>query len=284
MAIGKYLGVKVSENIQNSTADIISGALVRIYYTANDLDRTGDGDANDPEDFDENTLALYYFNETSGMWTKLTTNLSWVKEVGVNTTDVEVYGKKYAGYVWAYVSQLAMYGIAGKVLYNQPPDVSGAYPSKEYLWPPNHIFVNVTIEGVTDPDGDPVTIRILNITSDEPTASTYWFCGYHHCHCYHHRHCHHNCSAYYAPDAYGIGTDTAHLRAERLGNGNGRVYVITFVASDGRGGETVGSVKVYVPHDRRGGTWHCVDDGQNYDATEINWAEPHCGQWSCDND
>jgi hypothetical protein len=285
LAVGKYLEVKVSGNVQNSTADIISGALVQIYYTAKDLDRTGDGDANDPEDFDETTLALYYFDENSGKWTKLTTDLSWVMGFGVNTTDVEVYGKKYAGYVWAYVSHFTLYGITGRVLFNQPPDVSGAYPSKKYLWPPNHNFVNVTIEGVTDPDGDPVTITILNITSDEPTASTHWFCEHHHYHWHHHcRHRYANHSAYYAPDAYGIGTDTAHLRAERLGNGNGRVYEITFVASDGRGGETVGSVKVYVPHDRHECTWYCVDDGQNYDATVVNWAEPPCGQWSCDCD
>jgi hypothetical protein len=277
-AVGKYLEVKVSENVQNSTNDIITGALVQLYYTAADLDRTGDGDADDIDDFDENTLALYCFNESSGMWTKLTTNLSWVMAVGVNTTDVTLYGKSYSGYVWAYVSHLTLYGLAGLV--NRPPDVSGAYPSKEYLWPPNHKFVNITIEGVTDPDGDPVTIRILNITSDEPTASTNWFCKHHHLHCHHYCHCpcYYNCTAYSAPDAYGIGTDTAHLRAERLGNGNGRVYVITFVASDGRGGETVGSVKVYVPHDRHGCSWHCVDDGKNYDATEINWAEPDCGQ------
>jgi hypothetical protein len=237
------------------------------------------------DDFDENTLALYYFNESSGMWTKLATNLSWVMAVGVNTTDVEVYGKSYAGYIWAYVSHFTLYGISGRVLFNRPPDVSGAYPSKEYLWPPNHKFVNVTIEGVTDPDGDTVTIRILNITSDEPTASTHWLYKHHRFHChYHRRHRCENRSAYYAPDAYGIGTDTAHLRAERLGRGNGRVYVITFVASDGRGGETVGSVKVYVPHDRRGCAWHCIDDGQDYDATEINWAEPHCSQWRCDCD
>jgi hypothetical protein len=280
-AIGKYLEVKISENVQNSTSNKISGALIQIYYTAADLDRTGDGDANDPQDFDENTLMLYYFNESSGRWAKLTTNLSWVKEVGVNTTDVEVYGKKYAGYVWAYVSRFAFYGLAGRVLFNHPPDVSGAYPSKECLWPPDHKFVNVTIEGVTDPDGDPVTIRILNITSDEPTVSTPWLCGHHKFHYHHHCHCHHNCTVYDAPDAYGIGTDTAHLRAERLGNGNGRVYVITFLASDGRGGETVGSVKVYVPHDRSDGTWNCIDDGQLYDATQINWAEPPCYQWRC---
>ncbi len=136
---------------------------------------------------------------------------------------------------------------------NQPPDVTGAYPSTSCLWPPNHKFVDITIEGVTDPDGDPVTITITGITSDEPTASIEGAGG-----------------AKHAPDASGIGTDTASVRAERSGGGNGRVYEITFVASDGKGGETEGNVTVCVPHDRRQCTCDCIDDGQNYDATEIN--------------
>ncbi|MFZ2070652.1 MAG: hypothetical protein WAV32_03410 [Halobacteriota archaeon] len=135
---------------------------------------------------------------------------------------------------------------------NQPPNVDDAYPSISCLWPPNNKFVDVTIEGVTDPDGDVVTITITNITSDEPTASIKSAGG-----------------AKLAPDAYGVGTDTASLRAERSGTGNGRVYEITFVASDGKGGETEGSVFVKVPHDQSD---ECVsiDDGQIYDATEIN--------------
>ena len=270
--VGRYLEVEVSENVQNETDDNIIGALLQMYYSKEDLDRTGDGEVDDLEDFDENTLALYFLNETTGLWAKITEDLDWVRAVGVNTTDVEVYGTLYEGYVWAYVSRLPpLYAIAGRT-FNQPPDVSKAYPSQECLWPPNHSFVNITIEGVTDPDGDPITIEILNITSDEPTASTHWSCCEHLevdfdqylCGCEPQSCCH-------APDAHGIGTETAQLRAERFGNGNGRVYVITFVASDGRGGESVGNVAVYVPHDEHGGTCHCIDDGQYYDATETNW-------------
>lgn len=138
---------------------------------------------------------------------------------------------------------------------NRPPDVSEAYPSIDCLWPPNNKFVDITIGGVTDPDGDDVTITIANITSDEPSASIKGAGG-----------------AKHAPDADPdcIGTATARLRAERSGNGNGRVYEITFVASDGMGGESEGCVIVCVPHDPRKGTCECIDDGQNYDATEIN--------------
>ena len=43
--------------------------------------------------------------------------------------------------------------------------------------------------------------------------------------------------------------------------------MVHFLACDGRGGETEGSVSVYVPHDIRKGDIVCVDDGQLYDAT-----------------
>lgn len=135
---------------------------------------------------------------------------------------------------------------------NQPPNVTNAYPSIDCIWPPNNKFVDITIEGVTDPDGDAVTINITNITSDEPTASIKGAGGKNH-----------------APDAAGVGTATVEIRAERSGTLNGRVYEISFVASDGTE-ETEGSVTVCVPHDVRKGTCNCVDDGQNYDATIIN--------------
>ena len=250
-SVERYLEIKVSENAQNETNDIIKGALLQVYYTNANLDRTGDGDVNDIEDLDESTLVLYCLNETSGLWTKLDTNLDWVIDVGVNTTDVELYGTHYDGYVWAYVSRLnCLCAIAGRT-FNHPPDSSEAYPSKEYLWPPNHKFENITIEGVTDPDGDNIMITITGITSDEPTGSMPGGGGFEN-----------------APDAYGIGTETAWLRSERSGTGNGRVYVITFIANDERGGISTGSVKVYVPHDQRDNI--SIDDGQNYDATKIN--------------
>jgi hypothetical protein len=50
------------------------------------------------------------------------------------------------------------------------------------------------------------------------------------------------------------------------------MYEITFVASDGKGGECEGSVTVCVPHDYKGkcDCGSVIDDGQNYDATVIN--------------
>ncbi|MFJ5761646.1 endo-1,4-beta-xylanase [Neobacillus sp. NPDC093182] len=45
-------------------------------------------------------------------------------------------------------------------------------------------------------------------------------------------------------------TDSFKLRAERLGNGNGRVYTITYTATDKVGNVTTKSIEVSVPHDK----------------------------------
>lgn len=134
---------------------------------------------------------------------------------------------------------------------NEPPNISQAYASRECLWPPNHKMVDISIMGVTDPDDDPITITITGITSDEATASEKGAGG-----------------AKHAPDADGVGTDTASVRAERSGSGDGRVYVISFTASDGEGGVAEGSVEVSVPHDKSKKDCSAIDSGQNYDATQ----------------
>lgn len=135
------------------------------------------------------------------------------------------------------------------VLVNCPPDCSNAAPSIAALWPVNHKFVPITIVGVTDPDGDPVTITIDSIYQDEPVNVI----G----------------SGSSEPDGMGVGTDTAEVRAERSGTkkvpGNGRVYHITFTADDGVGGTCTGTVTVCVPHDKADS--ECVDDGPLYDST-----------------
>src|SRR5262247_771663 len=127
---------------------------------------------------------------------------------------------------------------------NQPPNCNGATPSISTIWPPNHKMINVTIEGVTDPDGDPVTINIDQIKQDEPTDGT----G----------------DGHTCPDGAGIGTSTAQVRAERSAQGDGRVYTIYFTASDGNGGNCQGIVTVCVPKSIKGS---CTNGGAIYDST-----------------
>ncbi|HET8798596.1 MAG TPA: hypothetical protein VFO89_12970, partial [Thermoanaerobaculia bacterium] len=131
---------------------------------------------------------------------------------------------------------------------NLPPDVSGAVPSKTRLFPPNGKFEEVDIDGVTDPDGDSVTITIESIRQDEPVDAA----G----------------DGATCPDAGGVGTPTAMLRAERAGGGDGRIYEIVFTADDGRGGTATGTVRVCVPHDMGNGNGEsCVDSVERYEST-----------------
>ncbi|HEX6097618.1 MAG TPA: hypothetical protein VF432_14920 [Thermoanaerobaculia bacterium] len=131
---------------------------------------------------------------------------------------------------------------------NQPPDVTRAVPSADRLFPPNGRFEEVDIEGVTDPDGDEVTITIDSIRQDEEVDA--------------------EGDGSTCPDGGGVGTSTATLRAERSGTGDGRVYEIAFTAGDGRGGTTPGTVRVCVPHDMGQGQGdNCADSAVRYDST-----------------
>src|SRR5207253_5086908 len=118
--------------------------------------------------------------------------------------------------------------------------------SPAVLWPPNHRFVNVSVVGVTDPDGDPLAVTITGITQDERLDG--------------------RGEGKTCPDASGVGSPTASLRAERQGGGDGRVYHISFTADDGRGGRCTGTVTVCVPHDQGHGRM-CVDQGPLVDST-----------------
>ena len=94
--------------------------------------------------------------------------------------------------------------------------------------------------GVTDPDGNAVTITVTGVTQDEPVNA--------------------KGDGNTSPDA-AIQAGSASVRAERSGNGNGRVYHISFRADDGQGGVCSGVVKVSVPHSMGKGLT-AIDDGQ----------------------
>jgi streptogramin lyase len=136
---------------------------------------------------------------------------------------------------------------------NRPPECGDAFADPDEIWPPNHKFVPVGILGVTDPDGDPITLTIDSIFQDEP-VDTFG-------------------DGTFTPDGLGVGTDTAEVRAERSGTnkvpGDGRVYHVGFTADDGRGGQCSGTVTICVPHDQEPGHV-CVDQGPLYDSTALS--------------
>jgi cysteine-rich repeat protein len=116
------------------------------------------------------------------------------------------------------------------------------------LWPPDHRMVEVDLlnaSGAWDPDGGLLELTVLSITQDEPVNGA----G----------------DGNTAPDGAGVGTGVAHVRRERSGRGNGRVYEITFEARDGTDGSCTGQVHVAVPKSRNRSS--AMDDGQVYDST-----------------
>jgi probable HAF family extracellular repeat protein len=127
---------------------------------------------------------------------------------------------------------------------NDPPHCGNAQPTVAVLWPPDHKLVPVDITGLSDPDNDPVSIAITGVTQDEPTNGL----G----------------DGDTCADAV-IQGGTVMLRAERAGKGNGRVYRISFTATDGQGGSCAGAVLVCVPRDMRPGTV-CVVDSLIYNS------------------
>ena len=125
---------------------------------------------------------------------------------------------------------------------NTPPTCDAATARPAMLWPPNHALVLVAVDGVVDSDGDPVSISATSVFQDEPVEG----------------------------QGSGMTEFDAQLaplavRAERSGQGNGRVYTISFTADDGRGGTWTGTVQVCVPHDRGAGS-ACIDDGARFNS------------------
>jgi len=114
LAMGKYLEIGSSDNLQGPGVDLVTELQLQILFTAGDLDRTGDGDFDDPADLDALSLSLWWFDESGGNWTRLSESLDWVDGLGVNTTNFTLYGKEYAGYLWANLSHLSLFGIAGR--------------------------------------------------------------------------------------------------------------------------------------------------------------------------
>jgi hypothetical protein len=116
---------------------------------------------------------------------------------------------------------------------NLPPVCSAASTSPNRLWPANHMFRTVTIGGITDPDGDPLTVTITAVTQDEPVKGSR--------------------DANTSPDARRTTlARSVLLRAERSALGDGRVYRVTFTATDPNGASCSGVVKVGVPRDQDG--------------------------------
>jgi hypothetical protein len=118
------------------------------------------------------------------------------------------------------------------------------------LWPPNHKYVTFDVSDLVvaardncDTTVDVDSVIIPRVTSDEPENS--------------------------GGDGNTTGDiviasdcKSVQLRAERMGDGNGRVYTLTFIATDRAGNVGTATKIVTVPHSQDGSA--AVDDGPQF--------------------
>jgi hypothetical protein len=111
------------------------------------------------------------------------------------------------------------------------------------LWPPNKSMHTINVSDLVatasdnfDPNVNLGSVVIASVSSDEGTAAS----G----------------DIVIAPDCKSV-----QLRADRDGDGDGRVYTLTFLARDASGNTSFVTAKVTVPHNQNG---TAVDSGPAY--------------------
>jgi flagellar hook capping protein FlgD len=113
-----------------------------------------------------------------------------------------------------------------------PPEIAVTV-DRDLLWPPNHKYGHIcaSVSATDDCDPNPV-VTFQGVTSSEPDAGL---------------------GNGDQPNDIVIGDDNCFdLRSERGASGPGRVYTITYCATDAAGHTTCGSATVTVPHDMTG--------------------------------
>ncbi len=113
----------------------------------------------------------------------------------------------------------------------EPPVIHNLFVTPPVLWPPNHKMKNITANYTsTDNCPGPITCAIT-VTSDEPQSGT----G----------------NGDQSPDWDILNDHHLKLRAERAGDGDGRVYTVKITCTDQYANSTSGTKTVLVPHDMR---------------------------------
>ncbi|MCL5104824.1 MAG: hypothetical protein M1133_12020 [Armatimonadetes bacterium] len=150
-------------------------------------------------------------------------------------------------------------GYATPVLYglriegrNLAPNLRDAVATAPIIGKHDHTMESVSVMGIKDPEGDPFEVAITGVTQDEPVLGL----G----------------PGDKSPDAIGVGGSSVWLRGERDEGtqdkpGNGRVYWVSFKATDALGAISTGRVKVQVPLTIKT-TDVAIDDKDHYDSTK----------------
>jgi hypothetical protein len=112
------------------------------------------------------------------------------------------------------------------------PSIATAIPSTASLWPANHKMVRITVAVSASDLADAAPVcSVASVSSNEPG--------------------HGLGDGDAAPDWTITGALSLDLRAERAGNGSGRVYTIAIQCADQTGNTSTTTTQVTVAHDQR---------------------------------
>ena len=118
------------------------------------------------------------------------------------------------------------------VVDESPPVIEKLSASPDFLWPPDHKIVPVEVEArATDNCTEAIACEVASVGSSEPITSAD--------------------PEDRSPDWSITGPLSLDLRAERLGQGPGRIYEIELECRDEADNVATGEASVDVPHDRR---------------------------------
>jgi len=104
------------------------------------------------------------------------------------------------------------------------PSIASVTPSVTSLWPPDKGMVPVSFSVSVTDDVDPApSCQVIGVTSNEGSSGDWQI----------------------------TGATSVQLRADRLGSGHGRIYVINVRCTDASGNASTATAAVIVPHDQR---------------------------------
>jgi len=208
----------------------------------------------DLETLDGGALAGQDYDATAQQLTFVAATPSLIQEVVVDVIgdeEVEPNENFTLNISGVSANALILDGIGSGTIVNDdsPPelDCSNATALPNALWPPNHKLVTISIGGIFGLDGSPAEILVTGIEQDEPVSGL----G----------------DGDTSPDGFGVGSGWPQIRRERSGTGDGRIFFISFDATDASNAAScAGLVSVGVPHDQGQGSTP-IDSGVRFDST-----------------
>ncbi|HXO21792.1 MAG TPA: hypothetical protein VOA87_17905, partial [Thermoanaerobaculia bacterium] len=178
---------------------------------------------------------LYTLNPATGAALTSVATVDFYTSLGVRPTDGVLFGGNGdVGQIFTIDPATGAATLVGDTTPTLMGDLSfrscaitftGVSANPSSLWPPNHKMKNVAINYTATDSCDGAAGAVtcsLSVTSNEGTSAD-WV----------------------VVDAHDV-----QLRAERNGNGNGRIYTVTIFCSDSVGSSGSTTVTVSVPHDQ----------------------------------